>query len=126
MWVFTKYGFYSAVCARQGDGEHGQPVDTEKVMVRARVRSHVEALVNRCPSEFESAEIVETPMTDYAFRVFLPKPAWCRVLASLADEMDYDNFKNEAGQSLGHESSYVNALHDVWQVMHRLQRPGSE
>jgi hypothetical protein len=20
MWLFTKYGFYSAVCARQGDG----------------------------------------------------------------------------------------------------------
>ena len=27
MWIFTKYGFYSAMCARQGDGKHGQSVD---------------------------------------------------------------------------------------------------
>jgi len=38
MWIFTKYGFYSAVCARQGDGSHGQPVDPDRIMVRARVR----------------------------------------------------------------------------------------
>jgi len=29
MWVFTKHGFFSAVCARQGGGEHGQPVDPD-------------------------------------------------------------------------------------------------
>ena len=23
MWLFTKHGFFSAVCARQGDGKHG-------------------------------------------------------------------------------------------------------
>jgi hypothetical protein len=27
MWLFTKQGFFSAVCARQGSGMHGQPVD---------------------------------------------------------------------------------------------------
>jgi hypothetical protein len=26
MWIFTKHGFFSAVCARQGKGEHGQPI----------------------------------------------------------------------------------------------------
>jgi hypothetical protein len=25
MWVFTKHGYFSAVCARQGGGKHGQP-----------------------------------------------------------------------------------------------------
>jgi hypothetical protein len=28
MWLFTKYGFFSIVCARQGDGKQGQPIDT--------------------------------------------------------------------------------------------------
>ena len=26
MWIFTKYGFFSAVCARQGSGKQGQDV----------------------------------------------------------------------------------------------------
>lgn len=43
MWIFTKYGFYSAVCARQGDGSSGQPIDPERLMVRARVRAHLDA-----------------------------------------------------------------------------------
>ena len=24
MWIFTQHGFFSTVCARQGDGSHGQ------------------------------------------------------------------------------------------------------
>jgi hypothetical protein len=44
MWIFSKYGFFSAVCARQGDGSHGQPVDPERMMVRARDQGHLEAL----------------------------------------------------------------------------------
>ena len=49
MWLFTKHGFFSAVCARQGSGKHGQPVDPGRIMVRARVRGHPEALKARFP-----------------------------------------------------------------------------
>ncbi len=38
MWLFTKYGFFSVVCASQGDVRHGQPVDEARMMVRARAR----------------------------------------------------------------------------------------
>ena len=39
MWVFTTYGFYSVVCARQGDGRHGQPVDVSRLIAgRQRAR----------------------------------------------------------------------------------------
>ena len=31
MWIFTKHGFFSAVCARQGNGKHGQLVDLERL-----------------------------------------------------------------------------------------------
>ncbi len=27
MWLFTKYGFFSSVCAREGDGAYHRPVD---------------------------------------------------------------------------------------------------
>jgi hypothetical protein len=36
MWIFTRYGFFSVVCARQGEGQPGQPVDPDRVMIRAR------------------------------------------------------------------------------------------
>jgi len=34
MWIFTRYGFFSAVCARQGDGGHGQPVDKSEQVTK--------------------------------------------------------------------------------------------
>jgi len=49
MWIFTKYGFFSAVCAREGSGRHGQPVDPDRIMIRARLLSHLEALLKRFP-----------------------------------------------------------------------------
>jgi hypothetical protein len=67
MWLFTRYGFYSAVCARQGDGRKGRPVDPDRIMVRARLRSHLEALRNRFPDLLADCEILETADTDYYY-----------------------------------------------------------
>jgi len=74
MWIFTKQGFFSAVCARKGNGKHGQPVDPDRIMVRARVRGHLEALMKRFPDLLGESEIQEFVGTDYAFRVFVQKP----------------------------------------------------
>jgi hypothetical protein len=70
MWIFTKHGFYSAVCARQGDGKHGQLVDPNRIMVRARVRDHLEALKRRFPDLLGQCQIRESPDADYAYRIF--------------------------------------------------------
>jgi hypothetical protein len=93
MWIFTKHGFFSAVCARKGSGKHGQPVDLDRIMVRGRLRSHLEALEERFPELLGKSEIQESSGTDYAFRLFVPKSTWTQVLAGLAEETDYDNFK---------------------------------
>lgn len=98
MWVFTKYGFFSAVCARQGSGKHGQPVDTNRIMVRARVRAHLESLKKRFADLLGQCEIQQFAGTDYAFRFFVAKPVWAQVLAELAEETDYDNFKSEVAR----------------------------
>jgi len=58
MWLFTKHGFFSAVCARQGNGEHGQPVDPGRIMVRARGRGFDGRPTNCLPSDGISAHIV--------------------------------------------------------------------
>ena len=122
MWVFTKYGFFSAVCAREGRGRHGQPVDPTRIMVRARVQAHLEALKKRFPDLLGECAIQQFPGADYAFRIFVAKPIWSQVLEALADETDYDNFKSEVARHQGHAGvAYERSLHDVWSVMYRLQ-----
>jgi hypothetical protein len=54
--------------------------------------------------------------------LFVPKSAWVRVLAGLAEEQDYDNFKSEVARHQGKAgAAYEHSLHDVWSVMHKLQ-----
>ena len=123
MWIFTKHGFFSAVCARQGNGKHGHPVDLERIMVRARVRSHLDALKKQFPDMLNECDIQESAGTDYAYRLFMQKSAWMQVLAGLAEETDYDNFKTEVAHHQGNAgAAYEHSLHDVWSVMHKLQK----
>ena len=123
MRVFTKHGFFSAVCAREGDGERGRPVDPDRIMVRARVRGHLEALKERFTDLLGQCEIQEFAGADYVFRIFVAKPAWSQVLAGLAEETDYDNFKSEVARHPGRPgAAYEDALHEVWSVMNRLQK----
>ena len=103
MWVFTKHGFYSAVCARQGDGGHRQAVDPDRVMVRARVRNHLDALKHRFPELLADCEIKDFAGTDYAYRFFVAKAVWSQVLVGLNEDMDYDNFKSEVARFQGRD-----------------------
>jgi hypothetical protein len=123
MWIFTKYGFYSAVCARQNDGGHSQSVDRAQVMVRARVRRHLDAIKDRFPAFLSECEVKEFAGTDYAFRLFVDKSVWSQVLVGLNTDMDYDNFKSEVARFQGADGrAYERSLHEVWSVMYRLQK----
>ena len=123
MWIFTRYGFFNAVCARQGTGKHGSPVDPDRIMVRARVRRHLEDLKQRFPDLLNACDIREFAGADYAFRIFADKPAWSAVLSRLGDETDYDNFKSEVARYQGRAgTAYDRSLHDVWSVMFQLQK----
>lgn len=128
MWLFTKHGFYSAVCARQGDGSqgdgsHSQSVDPDRIMVRSRVRSHLDELKRRFSDVLADCEIKEFAGTDYAFRIFVQKSVWSQVLVGLNEEMNYDNFKSEVARHQGSGgAAYEHSLHDVWSVMNGLQK----
>ena len=92
-------------------------------MVRARVSGHLEALKQRFPDILENCEIQDSDGTDYAYRLFVPKTHWVKVVAALAEEIDYDNFKSKvARHQRAAGAAYEHSLHDVWSVMHRLQR----
>jgi hypothetical protein len=125
MWILTKYGFFSAVCARQGTDRNDEAVDRDRIMVRARLRGHLEALKERFPDLLGDCEILESVGTDYAFRLFVHKPAWVKVVAMLVEETDYDNFKSQVARHRGRAgTAYERSLHEVWSVMHRLQKWG--
>ena len=118
MWLFTQYGFFSVVCARDLTGKT-KGIDPNTFMVRARSRQHLESLQSRC-AELRGFEIADTKDTDYRYRLVVPKPVWEKVASELTAEIDYGNFKSRAYETAG-DKHYVNALHDVWEVMHRLQ-----
>ena len=120
MWLFTQYGFYSVVCASDLQGNPSR-VDPNTLMVRARCRRHLESLQKRFP-QLASLAIGDTDTTDYRFRIVVPKPAWVEVAQQLASEIDYGNFKDRVLSQSG-DDRYVHALHDVWEVMDKLQRP---
>jgi len=120
MWIFTKYGFYSSVCARQGDGGHDQPVDPDRIMVWARVSKHLNALKDRFSGLLADCEIMEFPGTDYAFRIFVDKLVWSQVLVGLNEDMDYDNFKSEVARFQGRAGADYE--HNVWSGMNEIQR----
>jgi len=92
-------------------------------MVRARLRSHLEALKKRFPDQLGPCEIQEFAGSDYAVRIFVAKSAWSQVLAGLAEETEYDNFKSEVARHQGRAgAAYGHSLHEVWSVMYRLQK----
>jgi len=91
-------------------------------MVRARMRGHLEALKGHFPALFAGCEIRESAGTDYTYRIFVAKPAWAEIVAALAAETDYDNFKSDVASRRRAGAAYERALHDVWSVMNRLQK----
>jgi predicted small integral membrane protein len=121
MWIFTRYGFFSIACANNTDGT----INPDSVMVRARLHEHLVSLKDRFPdSELEKAEILSWDGRDYRYRIILPKAAWAAALVELATEQSWSNFKNETSRFSRAKRAgyaYVDALHRIWDVMHRVQ-----
>jgi hypothetical protein len=116
MWLFTRYGFFSVGCAQD---KNGQP-DPNLLMIRARLKRHLIAL-KKAFKELKPSPIREDLGTDYRHRMLVPKPVWIRVLSQMAEEQEWSNFKNEVKQTQPVDWPYLEALHQVWDVMFGLQ-----
>lgn len=93
MWIFTRYGFYSIASA----GDEYRALDAKSVMIRARLKVHLQNLKKRFP-ELEDVEILVWPRRDYRYRIIIPKAQWVAVVAGLASEQEWSNFKNETAR----------------------------
>lgn len=117
MWIFTRYGFFSAVTSRPIPGLP----QTDELMIRARVKKHLENLIARFPTNLGGKEIHHSDNTDYPYRIYASRSVWSLVMETLGREIDYSNFKGEVADSGLTEPDYEHALHDVWAVMAGLQ-----
>ena len=122
MWLFTRWGFYSCACARQGDGGHHDEIDPHGLVVRARLRSHLEALQTHLPDLVGGCEIKEYLDADYKYRIFVDKSIWSQVMISLSQELHYDNFREEMVQEHSMDDpAYVKRLNEIAKIMTKLQ-----
>lgn len=109
MWLMTKHGFYSIVCAHD---DKGQP-HKNLMMIRARKKEHLERIM-----EYSGAlgDIVETDNTDYPYRIIADRDVVVPLAGRLMDEVDYSNFKKAAAAPTGTpgDAAYQTFLHSVW------------
>ena len=86
MWLATQHGYFSIV------RKHGEPGLT----VRARVAGDLDALREHFLPELSPT--IAGAGTDYPFRGTCSAAAFAAAMASLAEDIDYANFKQRVGQ----------------------------
>ncbi len=120
MWITTVAGAFSVVQAGPEPGQ--RPNAPRKLMVRARVRRHLELLQRDHPSLRRLAIIESEPGRDYKWRIIVPRTTFARVMAALVSSIAYGNFKSACAVSPDLDPAYVDALHSVWAVFRKLQK----
>ena len=107
MWLFTPFGFFSAV------QKPGQPLLT----VRSRVAADLEGLRESYMPELSST--VRKGGTDYPFRATITHADFARGLAKIGGDINYGNFKSEVARKMGHKREAV--YHKVWSALTELE-----
>lgn len=127
MWLFTKYGFITAVSARTGDGNRNNPADPNRVIIRTRLRSHMQNLIDAFPALLGEYSIDEDTkfQRDYRFIIIVPKAVWVQVLVELGNEMDYPKFKSSIVEFPGRGQYHQHCL-DIWNYMFNVQEESRE
>lgn len=117
MWFFTSEGFYSAVLEKRGK-EKG------KLVVRAREPGALDLLRERyMPALGETSITPKGVVADYRYRAHIAHDDFAEGMVNVAKAIDYSNFKSEAAHRRGY-GPFEKALHQVWDVMARLQPGG--
>ncbi len=110
MWIFSRYGFFDAV--RQ-DG-----VADDELIVKGRVRGHLESLVDFLPG-YSVAAIEFAEGRDYPFRLRVKKADFARAVEAMIRDIDYSKYKAAANQRCGNRFHAV--LLRVWSVVAGLE-----
>jgi len=101
MWLFTKYGFFSAV-------RHNELADL--IHLRARFAGDLERLF---AAHNIAAEISHTPGNDYPYRADVFCGAWSKICHDEALAIDYTNFKAAVHDGTARDHAYL----EVWAAL---------
>jgi len=110
MWIFTNYGFVSAVKHNAKDNV---------LLVRAREPGVLEKL---CARHGVATTVKKSLAADYLYRAEIAQDVFADIIAAEVKAIDYGNFKNsfQAAKSENTHASHA-ALMDVWFIMSQLQ-----
>jgi hypothetical protein len=110
MWIFTRYGFFSVTVSVK---------EPKKMQIRARAREDLERLMKFADNGqgLKIGPIIETPDADYRYRMICTRLAWEDLALMLAQDIDYNNFKNQIKDPARHR-----LYERVWGLMLSLQR----
>ncbi|MBI5817452.1 MAG: hypothetical protein HZA88_00530 [Verrucomicrobia bacterium] len=105
MWICSTIGFFSIV--KKTGGFH----------VRARRRFDLETLLKESAVK---AEIIETPVNDYRYRIIVPEKTLKQLWDILGKTITYDNFKSKIA-SIPTQRPKLFAYHEIWRAMRDIQ-----
>lgn len=111
MWLMTRFGFFSVV-EKELDRQEGM------LTVRSRVHGDLEALRKYLPS---MGEIMMSGISDYRYRVCVPKKDFAEAAFKIAMNISYTNFKDEVLRTQGIAKASVYTR--VWEMLRSLQNP---
>lgn len=103
MWLFTVYGMFSCVRCKTTGG----------MLLRARDRDHLDRLKAATGLD---GKIHSTPMCDYHYRMIITNEEFQEVIAQLACEIDWGNFKSAVHDRMG-SCWYGSVLIRVWDIV---------
>ena len=95
MWLFTKYGFFSAV-------ENFN--DKNLIHVRANFSGDLERL---CAAYGVKPNVKQIPGSDYTFRMDFTRETWGEIVKEEALAIDYPNFKNAVHDGTKRDGAYL-------------------
>jgi hypothetical protein len=107
MWVMTPTGYTSAVAHR---------TKPSCVLVRARDKESLEFMCDR--AGIKRDRIFTDFPSDYPYRAVVKRKQYARFLLHSAEEITYENFKNQATKVRGKQ--YHDVLMKIWTVTHGL------
>lgn len=107
MWIYTPVGYVSIV----QDTRLSAP--TKKMfLVRARQHDFLKNILAEAGLRHASENILETPPSDYRFRVSITSNQLAELMVGIGSMIDYPNFKNACKV----RGRYANMLSRVWEI----------
>ena len=107
MWLATQHGFYSIV--QKSPGEYH---------VRGRVQNDLENLLRLVGT---AHQIQTWEGADYRYRIIVGERDFTAIMAALALDLDYPNFKNQIA-SLPDQQEKLDSFHHIWGIIAQLQK----